>query len=208
VRAALGLAAILLLAACQQQAEEPAPAATPQASPSANAEAAADAAMAGEMARQKRIHAAACKSEETPIFTCKFRDGKRVAVCGTAPGKAEYRFGGETPELVIKGGERAYTMYSGGGESQIAFTNGNTRYIVFSRMLRTGFGEEGNAPAISDGVVIDRAGNFVDMRICEDPDLLPVDTNAAETYLPADESTGDMSLFTEETMRADPVGNE
>jgi hypothetical protein len=164
--------------------------------------------MAEEMARQKRIHAAACKSGETPIFTCKFRDGKRVAVCGIAPGKAEYRFGGVKPELVIKGGERAYTMYSGGGESQIAFTNGNTRYIVFSRMVRTGFDENGNAPAISDGVVIDRAGNFEDIRICEDPDLLPVDTNAAETYLPADDSTGGTSLFTEETMRADPIDNE
>jgi hypothetical protein len=152
----------------------------------------------------------ACAAGETPIFSCKFADGKRVAVCGIAPGKAEYRFGGEgKPELVLNGGRNAYAMYSGGGESQLAFDDGDdTRYIVFSRMVRTGFGEEGNMPAISDGVVVERAGKFAAIRICDDPDLRPVDVDAAQKHLSAAAASGGTGLFTEETMRADPQGNE
>jgi hypothetical protein len=147
---------------------------------------------------------ASCAAGEQPVFSCKFKDGKQVAVCGIAPGQAEYRFGGAgKPELVLTGGLNAYQMYSGGGESQLAFDNGDTRYIVFSRMVRTGFGEDGNMPAISDGVVVERAGKFESIRTCDDPDVLPVQTDAARRFLkPVDEH------FTGETQRADPFGNE
>lgn len=193
MRAAISLAAMLVLAACdgqpdvaaQQAAASPAPLSSPGVVPAS-------------------ASSAACAAGETPIFACSFADGKRVAVCGTAPGKAEYRFGGgDGPELTLSGGQRASVMYSGGGEQQLAFDNGDTRYIVFSRMVRTGFGEEGNNPAISDGVVVERAGTFAAIRICEGPDLLPVDTNAADAYL-----TPAQDLFTEETIRADPAGDE
>ncbi|MFM7350147.1 MAG: hypothetical protein ACKO01_11790 [Erythrobacter sp.] len=192
-----GLAAIFFVSACQGQTGS-APDQPVEASPVASPAAATPAATAAE--------AAACAAGETPIFACAFKDGKHVAVCGTAPGTAEYRFGGDTPELVLKGGERANVMYSGGGESQLAFANGSTRYIVFSRMVRTGFGEDGNNPAISDGIVIERAGAFQAIRVCEDPKVLAVDVNAAETFLPAGKASDGMELFTEETMRADPPG--
>jgi hypothetical protein len=150
--------------------------------------------------------APACAAGEVPIFACRFPDEKRLAVCGTKAGTAEYRFGGDTPELVVKGGERTNVMYSGGGESQLAFANGGVRYVVFSRMVRTGFDEEGNKPAISDGVVVERDGKFAAIRVCDDAKVIPVDVNAAETFLPADKATGGTELFTEETMRADPPG--
>jgi len=188
---ALGLMAIAILAGCQGQ-------------PGDSAAGGAVAAATPTAAAPASPAAPACAAGETPIFACKFKDGKRVAVCGTAPGTAEYRFGGETSELVLKGGERANVMYSGGGESQLAFANGDTRYVVFSRMVRTGFGPEGNNPAISDGIVIERAGAFQAIRVCEDPDVLPVDVNAAETFLPAAKASDGMELFTEETIRADP----
>lgn len=193
IRAAIGLAALAGVAACQGQ-NGPAPEQQAEAAPSASP----------AMAATSAPEAGACAAGETPIFACAFKDGKRVAVCGTAPGKAEYRFGGDMPELVLKGGERANVAYSGGGESQLAFANGSTRYVVFSRMVRTGFGEEGNNPAISDGIVIERGGTFQSIRVCDDLKVLAVDVNAAETFLPAASASDGMELFTEETMRADP----
>lgn len=200
IKPALGLAALLVVSACQQ-ASEGGGAATPTAAePVATPVAAASAAAS--------TAAPACAANETPIFACRLPDKKRVAVCGTAPGKAEYRFGGDTAELVLAGGERTNVMYSGGGESQLTFANGATRYIVFSRMVRTGFGEEGNNPAISDGVVVEQGGKFLAIKVCDDPDVTPVDVNAAETFLAANKASGGTELFTEETMRADPPSGE
>jgi hypothetical protein len=196
VRRALGLVAFLALAGCQEQAAEK-PAA-PQSSASASVDP-----LNAESAGQERAGTVACAVDETPIFTCAFKDGKRVAVCGAGKGAGRYRYGGAAPELELNGGRYAYTMYSGGGESQIAFANGETRYIVFSRMVRTGFDENGNRPAISDGIVIERGGKFLDIKLCEDPDLLPVQMDAAGAVWEEEPE-----LFTEETMRADPPGDE
>lgn len=198
IERALGLAAFAVLSGCQQTAEEGG-AAIPDAPASPKIAAASAASLSP---------APVCAAGETPIFACRFRDAKRVAVCGTGAGKAEYRFGGDTSELVLSGGERATVAYSGGGESQLAFANGDTRYIVFSRMIRTGFGSEGNNPAIADGVVVERAGKFVAMRTCDDQGVTPVDVNAAEGFLAVPKGSEGMELFTEETMRADPPASE
>lgn len=196
MRCAPILAAFVVLGACQAQPAEQADtgeaeavSVVPSAAPSA--------------AAQQAAVAVACAADETPIFSCKFADGKRVAVCGAGAGKGRYRFGSAAPELALSGGQYAYTMYSGGGEGQIAFENGDTRYIVFSRMVRTGFDEDGNKPAISDGIVIERAGMFQQVRVCDDPDVQPIDVNAAQAIW---EEKGE--LFTDETIRADPFGNE
>ncbi len=138
-----------------------------------------------------------------PVFSCKFRDGKWVTVCGAGGGLGRYAFGSAEPEVQLNGGRYASTMYSGGGEGQIAFDNGKTRYIVFSRMVRTGFDENGNRPAISDGIVIEREGKFLDIKLCEDPDLLPVQTEAANTIW-----EDERELFTDQTIRADPQTDE
>jgi hypothetical protein len=196
-----GLAAFTLLAGCQGQPEDKGAAQAAAATPSATPD--VPSALADKMAAQDRIRAAACKADETPIFACKLAGGKRVAVCGAGEWTGHYRFGSDTPELELAGGKYANVMYSGGGEAQIAFANGNTRYIVFSRIVRTSFGDDGNAPAISDGVVVERGGKFLDIKLCDDPDLLPVDVNAANAIW-----EDERELFTEETIRADPPGNE
>lgn len=206
MRAATALTALAILAACQgdpatkgaaeqvTQSRSSTPDLAPKAAPTL---------VAGEI-----VERAACAADETPVFACKFADGKRVAICGTKAGKAAYRFGGDTPELALSGGERTYAMYSGGGESQLAFANGDTRYIVFNRLVRTGFDERGNNPAHSAGVVVERPGKFIGIRICENPDLLPFDHDAAEDYLPEAKLPEGQFLFTDETIRADPPGNE
>lgn len=122
-----------------------------------------------------------------------------MAVCA-AHGRAQYRYGGTQPELVLDGGELGIVPYSGGGEAQIAFSNGAYRYVVFSRMVRTGFGPDGhNDPAISDGVLVLKGGQVADLHLCADADGLPVQYDAAQRVW---QDRG--ALFTEETTRADP----
>lgn len=195
---ALGLAGFALLAACQGRPTDQAGGSEAKLS-SVASPAAAETSEAPAQGSAK----VACAADETPIFSCKFRDEKRVAVCGVSEWHGRYRFGRDTAELELNGGNYAYTMYSGGGEGQIAFDNGDTRYIVFSRMVRTGFDENGNRPAISDGIVIERGGRFVDIKLCDDPDMIPLRNEAANAIW---EDEGE--LFTDETIRADPPGNE
>ena len=203
MRRALGLAVFAVLAGCQEQLEDRLAASEAPAAPSPSSS--VDPAILALDADQKRMWAAACAADEVPIFTCTFRNGKRVAVCGAGEWSGQYRYGGDTPEIAINGGQYASVMYAGGGEAQIAFDNGDTRYIVFSRMVRTGYDEDGNnVPAISDGIVIERGGRFLDIRLCEGPDgPLPVQYDAANAIW---EDQGE--LFTDETIRADPPGHE
>ena len=195
---ALALATFALLAGCQDQPADQAGARQAKLSSFASP-AAAETSEAPANGSAK----VACAADETPIFACQFKDGKRVAVCGVSEWYGRYRFGSATSELELNGGTFAYAMYSGGGEGQIAFDNGDTRYIVFSRMVRTGFDENGNHPAISDGIVIERGGKFVDIKMCEDPDMIPLRNDAANAIW-----EDERELFTDETIRADPFGNE
>ena len=145
-----------------------------------------------------------CSQAEEAIFSCKTAGGKRIAVCGTPDGKAEYRFGGDTAELTLRGGEWASVPYSGGGEAQIAFANGAVRYVVFSRMVRTNFAAgEPNNPVFSDGVIVLEGEKVVALQTCDDPDTLAIQYFAAEERFP----TAD-DLFTWETGRADPATAE
>lgn len=203
MRRALGLAALAVLAGCHEQHEENSAVPGPGAVASAAIRAEAVIASRGAEQQQEQGAAAACHAHESTIFTCKLKDGKRVSVCGASEWLGYYRYGGSSSEIEVAGAKYASVMYSGGGEAQIAFDNGDTRYIVFSRMVRTGFDDEGNKPAISDGIVIDRGGKFLDLKTCDDPDLLPVQNEAANVIW---ENEGE--LFTDETIRADPFGNE
>lgn len=142
----------------------------------------------------------ACTAEEEEIFSCRVKNGKRIAVCASEDRGGQYRFGKATPELVLDGGIWAFTPYSGGGEAQIAFTKGAIRYVVFSRMVRTNFkAGEPNDPVFSDGVIVLDGEKVIGLQACEDPEAMPIQYAAAEAYFPtADE------LFTWETGRADP----
>lgn len=151
--------------------------------------------------KKRTPDAALCKADETPIFACNFADGKQVAVCGLAEGGAEYRFGGEEPELTLFEDVWATVPYSGGGEAQIQFSNGDTNYIVFSRMVRTNFKEgEPNNPAISDGVIVERSGELLSFRVCDGAqEPLPIQYDAANAAMKRVDE-----LFTFETSKADP----
>ncbi|MFW2351525.1 hypothetical protein [Qipengyuania sp.] len=191
------LASLLLLAGCAGAAEDEAGSqdSGPAAPPSAGAAAATTAPSEHASGRVE------CAAPEETIFSCAMSGGKRLAVCAPQAGAAQYRFGGTSPELVLTGGKWATAMYSGGGEAQIEFANGDTVYTVFSRMIRTNFAAgEPNYPAITDGVVITRDGKFVALRLCEGGQAdMPVQYDAAERAFPQSED-----LFTDETIRADP----
>ena len=141
-----------------------------------------------------------CTASEETVFSCAMPGGKRLAVCAPSAGPAQYRFGTKEAELVLRGGKWARAMYSGGGEAQIAFANGDTRYIVFSRMVRTNFAAgEPNYPAISDSVIM-RNDELVAVRPCAGGQAdMPVQYDAAERVFAQEDE-----LFTDETMRADP----
>ena len=103
-----------------------------------------------------------CKAGEPVLFECG-AGAKMIAVCGKTP---EYRFG--TParlDLAVKSGlSQASTGYSGGGEEQILVANGAYQYVVYSNMIRTGFGRGGNKPVFESGVTIRRNGATVSTR--------------------------------------------
>ncbi|MBO6767785.1 MAG: hypothetical protein JJ901_05710 [Erythrobacter sp.] len=141
----------------------------------------------------------ACAAAEETIFTCKVANGRRISVCADENERTFYRFGGDRLELEIEGGEWAQVAYSGGGEAQIAFANAGTRYIVFSRMVRTNFAPgEPNDPAISDGVIVLDGAEVAGLRLCRDPDTVPVQYDLAERHFTRVEE-----LFTYEAERAD-----
>ncbi len=140
-----------------------------------------------------------CGEGGETVFACRVASGKRITVCANPKGGAQYRFGEDRPELTLDGGTFAQAAYSGGGEAQIEFTGKGTRYVVFSRVVRTNFAAgEPNDPAMSDGVIVLEGERVIGMQLCSGADTQPVDSTLAEARLPrADE------LFTYETERAD-----
>lgn len=132
-----------------------------------------------------------CKTGETVIFQC--GAGRRtIALCGSAAGAGaktvEYRFG--TPaKLELVHSSRAGGMvqagvgYSGGGASQVRFDRGGYSYIVYSRMVRTGFNGTNN-PAFDAGVVVRKAGSRDLKILCTAPKDAALNSRAARSYLP------------------------
>lgn len=152
-------------------------------------------------AATRKIAAAACNAGEETIFTCKLTNGKPLAVCATRDGNGEYRYGGKAPELVLRHGAFAVDQFARGGEAQIQFTNGDTRYTVFSRMVATSVEEGGSGPAISDGVVIERGDKLLAVRVCEGRQA-----DLAIQYAPADRVFKDrQDIFTGATAKADEI---
>ncbi len=124
----------------------------------------------------------ACQDGEETLFSCDAKGGKQIAVCGK-DGNAQYRFGNEVAEITLDNGKFASVPYSGGGEAQIAFSNGDTRYIVFSRIVRTNFEPgEPNNPEITDGVMVVRGGETIGKRTCIAGSPSAVDVGAGENY--------------------------
>lgn len=121
-----------------------------------------------------------CEAGETPFFSCEI-GAKRVSVCRGVAG-AIYRFG--TPnkvELTSRSVAFANRGYSGGGESQLTAKNGDYTYTLYDRTVRTSFGESGNDPEFSSGLVIARGGRVISSKTCKGDSSVDAD---AERTLP------------------------
>ena len=186
-------AASLALAACNNTAGDGADqldtqdleASTDAPAPTAPETSAVDDATSAEAAMQGMAQPVACGRGERTLFFCE-AGRKQIAVCGVsdADGKpqAQYRYGSDTAEMVLSGGRFSNTPYSGGGESQIQFSNDTTRYIVYSRTIRTNFAPgEPNNPEFTDGVLVVRGGNVLADRQCTGS-VESVDVMAGESY--------------------------
>ena len=95
---------------------------------------------------------------ETVLFSCVVGH-KVVSVCG-AGGKATYYYGSSVKvEISARALSFAERAYSGGGETQICFRNGEYIYIVYDKTVRTSFSSEGhNDPDSSSGLVVEKGG--------------------------------------------------
>lgn len=99
---------------------------------------------------------ALCETQETVSFSCGFKT-KSVSVCRNDEGALIYRFGSkQNIELELKSDVHfSRTAYSGGGEGNLTFLNGNYKYVVYSRIS--------NGDWLADGTreKVERAGVYV-----------------------------------------------
>jgi hypothetical protein len=114
-------------------------------------------------------HGSLCLAKEVLVFNC--RTGRKIAsVCGQSPGRAVFRFG--TPERIevqSTGLHHAGIGFSGGGETQIYAGQGSRHYVLFERMVRTGFAGDGrHDPQFSNGLLVKRDGKAVFSTPCRD----------------------------------------
>ncbi len=142
-----------------------------------------------------------CSPKETVIFQCSV-GGKYAAVCAGKLSQiayVQYRYGISRrleltyPQQLAEGpGSLSWGQinYSGGGESQISFVNGPFQYVVYSRVVRTGFGQDGrNYPHEEAGVFVKKGTKMVSNRKCVyskyfSDDVLWVDIEKAAKVLP------------------------
>ncbi|MFV0623317.1 hypothetical protein ACBY01_04795 [Sphingomonas sp. ac-8] len=122
--------------------------------------------LAGGSAPPPPDPATLCKASEKPLFSCPI-GRKLVSVCAGAA-KPVYRYGtAGRVELTSTDLTTASVGYSGGGETQIAATNGAYRYIVYDRTVRTGFGEDGlHHPDFDSGLIVRRGARTLSSRTC------------------------------------------
>lgn len=101
------------------------------------------------------VQGSLCTKGEAPLFSCPI-GVKVVSVCGVSATGATYRYGRPGRiELERRGGlHYANQGFSGGGEDQLWFDNASTRYILYSRTVRTSFSSSGrHDPEFSAGLV-------------------------------------------------------
>lgn len=105
---------------------------------------------------------------ERVAFTC--RAGPRVVSVVRSGSTLAYRSTrGGAVEIQVSGGRMAERAYSGGGELQASFVNGPWTYVVYERVVRTGFGRT-NDPRDEAGVDVLLRGHAASSRSCSDPE--------------------------------------
>jgi hypothetical protein len=135
-----------------------------------------------------------CAPGEKVLFSCSLENGKMASVCAAAQiggaRFAQYRYGvqGEESELVYPksrqdGAIRFVSVpYSGGGEAQLIFERGDTTYVVYSNVIRTGFDEGGNKPEFNDGLFAMRGDKTIADHQCKSDGLMSIDSEKARKY--------------------------
>ena len=98
---------------------------------------------------------------------------RTVSICGRTKeqGGAVYRYG-RPGRLEVEATDlhRAFEGWFGGGETQAYVDTPTHRYVVFDRMVRTGFDEEGhNIPRMTQGLLVQSGGRTVVNRECAQP---------------------------------------
>ena len=124
-----------------------------------------------------------CQAGEQSVLSCGV-GGKVLSLCATGPltaagaaqARMQYRFGrpGKVemawparPESPRGRFFLGTTMYSGGGEERIRFSNEGYDYVVFQRTIAGEWDDEGHRAHFQDeGVVVLKGGRAVGKRIC------------------------------------------
>ena len=134
---------------------------------------------------ESKSESSLCKVGEVVIFNCLHKQ-KIASLCASPgfskdSGQAKYRFGTTSNvELEYPRGDNdsrelflfSSTGYSGGSESHIRFVNGRFTYLLYDKMIRTGFpGDPGNPdgtnnPAMSGGVIVQKNGSMASRLSC------------------------------------------
>lgn len=118
---------------------------------------------------------------EAVLFTCRV-DAKTVSICGQQNKQGQdaagadqargvYRYGQQGHvELEITDLHRAFESWAGGGETQVYADTPMHRYIVYDRMVRTGFDKEGHSLSqITQGLLVRSGGRTISSRHCTYP---------------------------------------
>lgn len=138
-----------------------------------------------------------CRAGEEALFQCRIGT-RQVALCaGTEAGGryVQYRYGrpGRVelahPDRGSAGLSWARTGYSGGGELQVNVANGEHRYVLYSRVVRTRFDGVNNAPRFSAGLAVIRGSRILSDRECSDTDQGWSEEAAVERLLPEGQFT-------------------
>jgi hypothetical protein len=132
------------------------------------------------------VPASLCRGPEVTIATCSI--GKKlVSVCGWGEKQSVYRYG--TPdqiELEALDPRISQQSFSGGGETQIHFTKGRFRYILYDRIFRSGFGADGHTdPQFSAGLLVQKNGRRLAERACATTKAAFIRSDRATRYLKA-----------------------
>jgi hypothetical protein len=134
---------------------------------------------------KNEVEPSLCRAGEAVIFNCLHKQ-KIASLCAspgfsTESGQVQYRFGTKSKvELAyprVDDGSRelflfSSTGYSGGYESHIRFVGGRFTYLLYDKMIRTGFpGDPGNPdgtnkPAQSGGVIVQKKGSRASRFSC------------------------------------------
>jgi len=111
---------------------------------------------------KSKLAGSLCRVPEAVLFTCAV-GAKTVSICGQEQGGAVYRFG-RKGRVEIEAADLYFAQHAfwGGGETQVYADTPTHRYIVYDRVVRTGFGADGHHdPKETSGLIVQSGGRTV-----------------------------------------------